>query len=332
MAHKFVGEFRTFLKERKIEAERRRLVALHEALADRLENTKAEHISKLLDPSSDADIRATPDWCSRFVDETYTELDGKETVKPIRYPDATRVWGIIKKRNSGNIAKKDRRMREVRMKNLRDFGKITHDQDDTREKLPSGCGSGMIISHFSYIAGHKQGLLSPDHFSFKSVKNRPTSKALALLKRKGTVLTLHEAVDSGRVEIVSCSGNSYGKNALHLALRTCQEGDGPFTVAVQKGTIFQHTDWVHKQNLMVIRTRHMKFLSGKAGLTCEKRINAHCMNSMCCCSSGESMTLTKFYFDEPALGVQGRVWNFLDKKFQTGRKAKVKDVCLKSGH
>jgi len=188
----------------------------------------------------------------------------------------------------------------------------------------------MIISHFSHIAGHKEGLLSPNHFSFKSIKNRPVSKALALLKRKGTVLTLHEAVESGRVKISNCTGKSLGKNALCLTLQTIRKGDELFTVAVEKGTIFQHIDWVHKQNLMVIKTVYME-LSGSLGDICEKRINAHCMNSMCCCSAGESMTLTNFYFDEPVLGIQGKVWSFLNNKIAEGRNAPVKKVPIKRG-
>lgn len=242
MSQKFVEEFREFLKERKLELEERRVTALHEALADRLRNTKTEQISKLLDPKSGADIKSTPDWCSRFVEEIYSELDGWKTITRIKYPDASRVWRIAKLRNSENGASKERRLRKILMENLRDFGKLRYDQKATKKKLPSGYGSGMIISHFSYIAGHTTGLLSPDHFSFKRVKDRPKSMALALLKRKGTVLSLHEAVDSGRVEILSCAGDGYGKNALYLALHVVQEGSGPFTVAVEKGTIFQHID------------------------------------------------------------------------------------------
>jgi len=42
------------------------------------------------------------------------------------------------------------------------------------------------------------------------------------------------------------------------------------------------------------------------------------------------MNLTKFYFDQPALSVQGRVWKFLDNKFQEGRDAHVTKVALKA--
>jgi len=242
VSRKFVGEFREFLQERKLEAERRRVKALHEVLADRLQSAKAELIAKLLDPKSDADIEETPDWCERFVEETYGELDDKVTLKPIKWPDAIRVWEIIKQKNRAKVAEKKIQMRKTRMKNLRDFGELTHDQEDTKSKLPSRCGSGMLISHFSFIAGHETGLLPPEHFSFKMVKNRPVSKSFALKKRKSTILTLHEAVETGRVKITSCSGHSFGKDALHLSIAVIKEGPGPFTVAVQRGTIFQHTD------------------------------------------------------------------------------------------
>jgi len=329
ISENLVREFRAFLEERKRWTAERRLVALHEALADRLWNTKAEAISKLLDPKSNAEGKTMPNWCSKFVEETYRELDDKETDKPIKYPDAKRVWKIMKNRIRNEIDRKKRKMRKIQMDDLREFGKLTHDQKGSEKNLPSGCGSGMIISHFSHIAGHKQGLLSPNHFSFKSVKNRPVSKALALLKKNGTVLTLHEAVESERVKISHCTGNSYGKNALCLTLQTIRRGGGPFTVAVEKGTIFQHIDWVHKQNLMVIKTVYI-FMSGTSGETRAKRINAHCMNSMCCCSEGESMTLTKFYFDESVLGIQGKVWDFLNDKISAGRNAPVTKVPIKS--
>ena len=34
---------------------------------------------------------------------------------------------------------------------------------------------------------------------------------------------------------------------------------------VHRGTVFQHTDWVHKQNLMVARTVIVKLKPGETG-------------------------------------------------------------------
>jgi len=42
------------------------------------------------------------------------------------------------------------------------------------------------------------------------------------------------------------------------------------------------------------------------------------------------MNLTKFYFNQPALGVQGRVWDFFDSKFEQGRSAEVTKVSIKT--
>jgi len=108
LSRSFVAEFRLFLEEQKLVVETRRIDALHETLAARLQSANSGRIVKLLDPKSDSDMKETPYWCQRFVDETFDELDGKMTLRPIKWPDANRVWGIIKQRHRKDVAKKRR--------------------------------------------------------------------------------------------------------------------------------------------------------------------------------------------------------------------------------
>jgi hypothetical protein len=98
------------------------------------------------------------------------------------------------------------------------------------------------------------------------------------------------------------------------------KSDACTTLVIQAGTIFQHKDWVHKQNLMVIKTVKIKIGNGE---TVSHKINAHCMNVTCCCSSGEDMELTSFVYSGEALGVQGKIWKMFTQKITEGREANV---------
>ena len=64
----------------------------------------------------------------------------------------------------------------------------------------------------------------------------------------------------------------------------------------------------------------LKLKSGKVAMT---PINAHCMNSTCCCPNGENMELTDFRYAGDALGVQGKIWNHFSQKFSEGQNVDV---------
>ena len=61
---------------------------------------------------------------------------------------------------------------------------------------------------------------------------------------------MYAAVHARHVVLDKVSGLSFGKNALSLTLSVSRK----MSVVLLKGTIFQHTDWLHKQNLMISQT------------------------------------------------------------------------------
>lgn len=78
-------------------------------------------------------------------------------------------------------------------------------------------------------------------------------------------------------------------------------------ILLKKGTIFEHVDWVYKQNLCVSTNTLMKLDPKDKAVF---KVNAYCMNSMCGCSNMEPMALTDFYIDDQkALENQGNTWN-----------------------
>jgi len=180
--------------------------------------------------------------------------------------------------------------------------------------LPKGVGSGQLIAHFTYICCNMDMKLSdklkqPSDFGLKMLSEAPRTKP-----RRGH--DLHEAVFTGKVVIEEAIGTSFGKDAVRLKLRSLSSE--PMEVAIRRGTIFQHVDWVHRQNLMV----EIDYLIAiPAGGCADKQMMAYCMNLTCGCSNGNPMELTEFYFDTTAvLDSQGHVWNHFQSCFdQHGR-------------
>ena len=126
---------------------------------------------------------------------------------------------------------------------------------------------------------------------------------------------LFDAVQRGVVAVVRASGHGFGERALHLTLELLEGGAGCDAVVLLAGTIFQHVDWVHKQNLMVIRQATIRLRPKRP---VEVEVDAHCMNLSCSCSHGEPMALTHWYFDGPQLGVQGNIWDWFEAKYHAG--------------
>jgi len=182
--------------------------------------------------------------------------------------------------------------------------------DGGRKQLPTGLASGQILAHFSYIcydmlpvgAGP---LEKPARFGLKLLTQAPRPKP-----RRGH--DLHEALFTGKIAIERVTGSSFGNGALELSLRSCSSE--PLEVAVRRGSIFQHTDWVHKQNLLVA-IDYMMTIPPTGGVV-TKSMMAYCMNLSCACSSGETMELTEFYFDSShVLDSQGNVWDHFESCF-----------------
>jgi len=188
--------------------------------------------------------------------------------------------------------------------------KVEHDGGS--RPRPKGMGSGQLIAHFTYICLDMEAklgslLLPPSHFGLKKLSDAPRPKA-----RRGH--DLHDALWTGKVEIEVATGTGFGNDALRLNLRSLSSE--PLEIAVRRGTIFQHVDWVHKQEL-IIATDYL--LEIPAGGVAGKSMMAYCMNVTCSCSSGEAMELTEFYFDPShVLDSQGHIWDHFEKCFGHG--------------
>lgn len=183
--------------------------------------------------------------------------------------------------------------------------------DGGGRQLPKGVATGQLIAHFTYLCLNMEAtsgspLQLPSHFGLKVLSQAPRPKP-----RRG--YDLHEALFSGKIAIEEAVGQSFGKGALALKLRS--QASEPLEVAIRRGTIFQQTDWVHKQNLMVAIDYLMTI---PAHGVSEKVMMAYCMNLSCSCSSGEAMDLTEFYVDAShVLDSQGNVWDHFESCFAT---------------
>merc|ERR1712039_777682 len=84
-------------------------------------------------------------------------------------------------------------------------------------------------------------------------------------------------------------------------------------ITVQRGTVFQHIDWQHRQNLIVPID---SVIPVAASSTVSKELLAFCMNVTCACSSGNPLSLTEFFIDNTSvLESQGAVWDHFEGCF-----------------
>lgn len=179
-------------------------------------------------------------------------------------------------------------------------------------EIPQGIASGMLIAHFTYLCFNcspksSDTLKPPAHFRLKRLSEVPRPPA-----RHG--VDLADALMSGHVVMETCTGNSFGKDSLRLKLRSNTSQD--LQIAVRRGTIFQHIDWVHRQNLIVSVDY---VVNVPAGGFAWKKMESYCINNSCCCSSGQPMTLTEFYFEDlDVMESQGKVWDHFEAVFTNG--------------
>jgi hypothetical protein len=176
-------------------------------------------------------------------------------------------------------------------------------------------GSGMLLAHFSYVGGAMAEADLKQHEFFGLRRKQKQPNASSERQSTGGQLDFHDAVCRGLVSIISATGHSFGKQALWLNVQNV--GKGQTTVVLASGTIFEHTDWVHKQNLMVINTTTIRLWPKESK---QVKVDAHCMNISCSCSNGESMYLTDFYFDKQAIiAHQSKIWDYFETKFSECR-------------
>eukprot|EP00927_Polykrikos_kofoidii_P025669 TRINITY_DN23029_c0_g1_i1.p1 TRINITY_DN23029_c0_g1~~TRINITY_DN23029_c0_g1_i1.p1 ORF type:complete len:1171 (-),score=203.23 TRINITY_DN23029_c0_g1_i1:29-3394(-) len=172
---------------------------------------------------------------------------------------------------------------------------------------PENVASGMIMAHFTYLCSPKpieQGvpLVVPGQFRFKRISEVPRAPP-----RRGEDL-LDLAV-RGAVVIESITGTGFGRDSVQITLVN-KSDTKELTVAIRQGTIFQHVDWEHRQNLMA----KIEFLVVlPPGGIVRKRLDCYCLNVTCACSNGNKMSLTEFYIDDPeALSSQCAVWKHVE--------------------
>jgi len=165
----------------------------------------------------------------------------------------------------------------------------------------------LLLRSGSLLGGALTGEDVPEpygRFGLKCIKEMPRPQP-----RRGS--DLHKALASGQVMIDAAIGRGFGKDSLQLALRN--RSSDVCQVVIQQGTIFQHVDWQHRQNLLVAVDY---VISVPAGGVASKKLMAYCMNLSCACSNGNSMELTEFYFDDlEVLQDQSKVWDHFQRSF-----------------
>lgn len=196
-------------------------------------------------------------------------------------------------------------------KHSRALGDAARKLYDTEPLFP-GAASGQLIAHFTYLAcgQHLKGgeaPAPPQRFGLKWLAEMPRPRP-----RRGE--DIHEAVSKGRIAIEAATGQGFGANSVRLKIKnmTSQSCE----VAIRQGSIFQHADWQHRQNLLV---KMDYFVVVPASGVVSKGLHTYCMNWSCASSNGSPVCLTEFYFDDMAkLESQGLVWDHFEVCF--GRK------------
>jgi len=168
--------------------------------------------------------------------------------------------------------------------------------------LPNNCASGQLIAHFTYLCKEVE-LRDISDFTLRQWRGGEEAE--------GGAVMLHEAVAKSAVKIVSAVGISFGSRALALKLQNLSEE--PVDLLVPAGTVFQHSSWVHLQNLIVGRGVHLALGPGQ---TQEWKLGGMCMNLSCGCCSGEKLKLTSFLLqDLHLLESQLKVWEHFEAIF-----------------
>lgn len=219
-----------------------------------------------------------------------------------------------------NLVEQSRRQREEYERKWKESAKRQLDLTKASKakydvgSRPQHVASAQIIAHFTYLCfgGAPPDACvpkPPSHFGLRLLKEAPRPAPF-----RGE--DLHTALAQGRVKIDVALGKSYGKNSVELTLfSACPSED--IEVVVRRGSIFQHVDWQHRQNLMVSLDYVIEILAGSVAT---KRITAFCMNASCACSNGNPMELTELYMDnDEVMACQSSVWHHFEEIFDAGR-------------
>jgi len=173
---------------------------------------------------------------------------------------------------------------------------------------PTNCATGQFLAHFSYL-GYQMNVRKPEDFGLRQRKPGETMKCIE------SAVALHEAVENSKIKVSGVIGKSFGRGAIVLSLTNLSQA--PLRVQVPTGTIFQHTSWIHHQNLLVGRDVIFD-LEGGASQT--KKMGGYCMNVTCGCSDKDPMQLTSLLMENPdVLASQGKVWDHFEGIFEEMR-------------
>jgi hypothetical protein len=216
------------------------------------------------------------------------------------------LWHGVKPDELRQAFERQWKERKQRMLDLEVAAKAKHDRGDRAEKV----NSGMIIAHFTYLAEGcqlkgKDEPKPPSYFGLKRVSEVSRGSPF-----RGE--DLHQALANHHVRIDAVCGRGCGTESVEITLFSGSSNED-LEVAIRRGTIFQHKDWQHRQNLMVALDY---VVIVPAGGVASKKLMAYCMNKTCACSIGNPMELTEFLFDNnDAMASQGKVWDFFESIF-----------------
>jgi len=66
---------------------------------------------------------------------------------------------------------------------------------------------------------------------------------------KSNQVDFHDAVRKNDITVLNLSGKGFGKDAVTIQIQS--NSMSALDIVLSRGTVFQHTDWVYKQNLCV---------------------------------------------------------------------------------
>eukprot|EP00927_Polykrikos_kofoidii_P046948 TRINITY_DN41052_c0_g1_i1.p1 TRINITY_DN41052_c0_g1~~TRINITY_DN41052_c0_g1_i1.p1 ORF type:complete len:743 (-),score=110.41 TRINITY_DN41052_c0_g1_i1:120-2348(-) len=174
---------------------------------------------------------------------------------------------------------------------------------------PANCATGQLMAHFSYLSCQML-VRKPEAFGLRLRKKNEN-----LPMKVADSVSLHSAVECGKVNIEGVFGRGYKSEAITLELKNLTNTS--IIIVVPAGTIFQHGRWCFRQNLMIgfDSTYHLD-----PNEVLVKKLGAYCMNVTCACARGDPMYLTGLLCkDSKVLQSQNTVWDHFEKCFEHPR-------------
>jgi len=195
--------------------------------------------------------------------------------------------------------------RKKHMLALGDAAKKTHDL----QSRPVNVASGQLMAHFTYLSLGRtlkggEAVCPPARFGLKHVVKQTRPKP-------NYGVDLFEVLSCNKALIESIVASGHGLDSVELRIKSLTREE--LDIVVQRGTILQHPDWQHRQNLLVAADY---LLTLPAMSILSKKISTHSMNLSCALPERSDMNLTEFYVDDHTiLEGQGAVWDHFEGCF-----------------